>query len=184
MNSFLSQATAEGSSLTRSFWYGRFLQALPSGSLGACQQELQSGGVMEGDARTTDVITDGVPACKNLHSQAMYGETRLQHVRDAMECLSTHETSLSPGVFSLITTSVPRTPAADDGAPSISDILTQDYCLNWPILSEYFKGTVICFSMMIDLHTNIETCIQFQSPTCIRMQSYTYTNFARAAGTV
>ena len=94
-----------------------------------------------------------------------------------------HKTSLSPGVFSLITASVPRTPAADDGAPSISDILTQDYCLNWPILSEYFKGTVICFSMTIDLHTNIETCIQFQSPTSIRMQSYTYTNFARAAVT-
>ena len=138
VSSFLRQAAAEESSLTRSFWYGRFLQALPSGSLEACYQELQAGA--EG-ATQIAVADGGAPPCKHLYSQVMCGETLLQHVRDATECLSTHETSLSPGVFDLITTSVLR-PPDDVGTPSVSDILTQGYSLNWPILAEYFKGTI------------------------------------------
>ena len=150
--SFLKQAAAEKSSLSRSFWYGRFLQALPSGSLEACYQELQTGAEAARTAQAADAgsgcprldpITDGGAAsCKLLSSQVVCGKTLLQHVGDALECLSTHETSLSPTVSALITTSVPRSQDGEVGG-ALADVLLQDCTLNWPTLAEYFKGAGI-----------------------------------------
>ena len=137
LGDFLGRATAESSSLTRSFWYGKFLQ---SSLLQPCLQRLQThGGGAHGESNPPQACELEVA----VPGQLILGKTLLMHVDDALECLTVRETSLSPNVFELVarTISSNQTSNPPGNVLTLPHFLCQDCTLNWLAIAEYLgKG--------------------------------------------
>ena len=134
----LERAIAESSSLTRSFWYGRFLQHVPARVLQKCTVRSDFSG---------HETTPPPAACELDEDSLLRGKTVLTHVRDALQCLQVHETSLSPSVFELVTHAIIPSNPDPRILPSFS---CQDYTLNWPAIAEYLgegKQYILVFSI-------------------------------------
>ena len=127
VNDCLERATAESSSLTRSFWYGKFLQHIPAGVLQRC--------TVRGDDNVHET-TPPPAACELDKDNMLRGKTVSMHVTDAMECLQVHETSLSPGVFELVAHTIPSNPDLKDMS-ALPNFSCKDWTLNWPAIAEY-----------------------------------------------
>lgn len=138
MEGCLERAIAESSSLTRSFWYGKFLQHIPARVLQKCTVRSDCSG---------HETTPPPAACVLDEDSVVRGKTVLIHVRDALECLQVHETSLSPSVFELVAHSIIPSNPDPRALPSFS---CQDYTLNWPAIAKYLgegKQYILVFSI-------------------------------------
>ena len=132
----LERVIADSSSLTRSFWSGKFLQHVPARVLQKC--------TVRSNVHET---TPPPAACELEEDSVLRGKTVLMHVRDALECLQVHETSLSPSVFELVAHSIIPSNPDPRALPSFS---CQDYTLNWPAIAEYLgkgKQYILVFSI-------------------------------------
>lgn len=138
LGDFLGRAAADSSSLTRSFWYGKFLQ---SNLLQPCLQRLQA---HQDDAHEESNSSPAFELEAAVLGHMISGRTLFLHVEDALECLKVHETSLSPNVSELVTHSISsnRTSNPSDNVLTLPHFLCQDFTLNWPAITEYLdEGT-------------------------------------------
>ena len=169
----LQRAARERSSLTASFWYGKFLQALPvTLQLETIHEEDEAVSsrwrVGDSSDRAPRLQDGGSLSEEQIHSPAsemggaesvsprtsVLGEALWVHLKRARETLKLLETSLSPSVFSLITTSVLEYSApppqfanlvvSSTASPSCFNFLLPDLTLDWLAVAQHLgEGSTI-----------------------------------------
>ncbi len=163
---FLKHVSAEKSYLTRSFWYGKFLQCLSPRALqgpddgGGCSASGRgdgerlgaAGGVGErgergggvgggsegcGNGGEGGVKIDTDSSDRNVIPNEFGWKPLSYYVSIAQQCLKQYETSLSPNVFKLLTNAIPADYVIEDDGTALPDFLQQDYTLSWSSIEGY-----------------------------------------------
>ena len=136
MEEYLQYAEEQVSELTKSFWFGKFLQTLSDEVLLSCREHAQTEPVQQQEhsanhpMEETPMATRVVCNRKNVVS----GPTGCDelplwlHVQRADRSMQSSETSLSPLVHELVVQSMRN--ASDVSLPSLS-VLREDHILDW-----------------------------------------------------
>lgn len=151
MEELLRLADRDGSSLTRSFWFGKFLQLLPGEKLLVPPHKylLESSSPSittascDVDSTTPDHHCDErselkptidvcSPNCDDLRPQ----------IAEALKSVKRCETSLSPNVYDVVVNSSHSVPPRLLSSISESSFLLSDATLNWDTVSLYLEGGI------------------------------------------
>ena len=140
MNHYLHCAEEERSDLTKSFWFGKFLQSLSADVLLRCRQWAQRA---QHGASTRDMSEENGSDV----SFAPTGKTEEPlwvHVKRADECLRSCKTSLSPLVHRLIVDSMRHAHMRTIDEPQSLvmaslplAVLREDHTLEWTAVASY-----------------------------------------------
>lgn len=146
VDDILRLAGDEGSSLTRSFWFGKFLQLLSDKKIIQLDHPLESSSA----SPCSPTPSHARPKDEDLtllNTTFLQDSTELlmAHVAEALKCLRHYETSLSPIVYDLV---VSRSgthciPPGLLSSISESSFLVKDCTLDWDVVSMHLdKGRV------------------------------------------
>ena len=148
---FLRLAGDDGSSLTRSFWFGKFLQQLPEDELS--KLGLSGSRSVSGLIQALRQSSSSNSACSDSSSLSKDGERReikltssvgSFDVEEVMKCLTDSKTSLSPNVYDIVVNSTHSLPPTLLSSILQSSFLRKDCTLDWDTVAlhlEECKGT-------------------------------------------
>lgn len=139
----------EGSSLTRSFWFGKFLQLHEDKKIITKHGHppVSSSSRSKSDTSTLDDNLDSDVKEKIRLFSSADCELHGSHVAEALECLRQYETSLSLNVYNLVVNCPTHSiPAGVLLSISESSFLLKDCTLDWNVVSVHFdKGGVTVY---------------------------------------
>lgn len=155
MDEYLHYAEEEVSELTKSFWFGKFLQTLPDDVLLSCRkQELRVRQQEHQPSQATTPQDTAETRSKHAHDYKTVifeplGRSELPlwlYVQRADKCLQSCESSLSPLVHKLVVEPIQNTTITDTCAvmlPPASSVLRLDLTLEWSEVATFLgSGTV------------------------------------------
>lgn len=134
MEEYLHHAEEQTSDLTKSFWYGKFLQVLPKSVFLRCREQLRSISPQQ-DTLCQPNPQEQAPVTTHACDDVIFKPLRCAtlplwvHVQNADRCLQFCESSLSPLVHKLVVGAAVRT-ISDSSAP-LSSVLRPDLTLEW-----------------------------------------------------
>lgn len=131
----LRLAGHEGSSLTRSFWFGKFLQLLSEEELIKHEQSLAHVPSTTSFTCSVSAATHNLKEELESRSDSCPPDSRRPEIAEALKCLKHCETSLSPNVYDLVVNSALSTPSEPLSSIFKSSFLLADSTLDWDKVS-------------------------------------------------